>query len=272
MIKKISGALLVFCFITSCFTEKETSTTEVTEDSEVYIELLSEERNYEKSAGECGADSSSCTTVTLVYPYFSGTLNPTAEQKINTRIQSALTDHVLYDSATYESVEAFSNSFISDYEDVKKEFDEAFGWKYEGNAEVLRNDSMAVVVEVKKYSYTGGAHGMQIVEYLNFDPSTGEIISLEDVFTGDYKPLLNRQVKEAFIKSKNLTPEDDLSDHGFMFENDTYYSENFAILPTEIVFYYNQYEVAPYSAGPSEVRVSLVRLKSILQEGFKPLE
>lgn len=260
--------MLCFLLLTGCFTEKETASTETIEP-EVSLAMMSEILEFSDGTGECETDSVACTTLSITYPYFTGTLNAEAEEKINDQIESVLTENVLYDSLSYNSIEEFSSSFISEFEEVKKEFDEAFGWKYEAVASVIRSDSNVVVLRAEKYIYTGGAHGMQLVHFVNFDPSTGERYSLDDVFSGEYGAKLNEQVQVSLRTAKGLQPGEDLSDQGFVFENDKYYNENFAILRDEIIFYFNQYEVAPYTAGPSEIRVPKASVQDILSPTFQ---
>ncbi len=253
----------------SCGTESET-TRDSAGNSDVYIELLSEPLFFEKSSGNCESDTSStCTTVTITYPYFSGTLNPDVEQTVNNKVTSLLVDNMLYDSLSYGDYEAFANAFINEYNELQEEFGEAFGWQYDGDVSILRNDSAVLSLKADTYVYTGGAHGISLVRYLNINPATGQTYSMQDIFQGPYQEVLNKKVRKAFMDRKGFDSEEELSDQGYSFKEGQFFTDNFGVLPDSIVFYFNQYEVASYAKGPSRLAIPLASLDSVLRVNFK---
>jgi len=91
-------------------------------------------------------------------------------------------------------------------------------------------------------SYSGGAHGMDEVYFYNYNLKTKKLITLKQLF--DIKKL----TKIAKQYYKNLKHIKNLKDDGW-FENKFVLSQEFAITKKGILFYYNSYEIKPYSFG-----------------------
>ncbi|GAA0188116.1 hypothetical protein GCM10009122_45390 [Fulvivirga kasyanovii] len=264
--------LVLAVFLTNCEikNEQQTSATEaqdsVAEDdtSALYYEFTS----FIKKYGDCKTDTSAhCTRIDLNYPIFKSEQHPELTGQINNKIQEAVIDLVFPDTIENKSLELFADRFISDYKEIKEAFGEAFGWYAYLDGKVLRNDSLIISIELAADMYTGGAHGSYYLQYLNFDAETGDRIAFESLFVPGYEARVNEVVEQKFRQKYDLKPGQDLSDEGYQFENGKYYNDkNFALLPKGIKFYYNSYEIAPYSKGPSEVFVKYEDLKGLLKE------
>ncbi len=261
--------ILIVGILAGCNPVAEQNIATESAGNDVFIELLHDYKTFQRTHGDCDSDTtSSCTSITLTYPHFSGTLNPAAESAVNAAVLETLVDNILYDSITFTSYEDFASTFIREYEEVKSEFDQAFGWQYDGDVTVLRNDSILLSLSFDTYLYTGGAHGNSTVTYLNLNPDTGEKYTLQDFFREPFEKVLNNQVRKAFMRQKGLDSSEKLADHGFWFEDDNYYTENLTLLKDSVLLYYNQYEVAPYAYGPTRITVPLDSLEDILLPAF----
>lgn len=110
-------------------------------------------------------------------------------------------------------------------------------------------------------SFLGDAHPSTQVFSINYDIETKKQVTLKDVFSPlskdylnifsnfTYKELTSRVEKEEFISSDDLIREGTLAK-----------DENFAcfnLKGNEVILVFNQYQVAPYSTGISEVSVPL---------------
>ncbi|MFF2484449.1 DUF3298 domain-containing protein [Paenibacillus sp. NPDC058071] len=103
---------------------------------------------------------------------------------------------------------------------------------------------------VRTYTYTGGNHGLYRVDTYNvYNGEHASDITLETVLGADYKEQVERVVKaemkadperfyEGIEKELNVT-----SDHPFYIKNG------------KLVLVFQQYEIAPYSAGIIEITV-----------------
>ena len=126
-------------------------------------------------------------------------------------------------------------------------FDLFSSWSAYGNQNV-------VSVYLKRYLFTGGAHGTTLCTYLNFDAKTGEAVDLRRMIP-DTAAFLG-VVAERFCKERKL-PLDALQLQTGLF------CELSALpMPSQIGFsdkglvvLYNQYEIAPYSFGPITVTI-----------------
>lgn len=265
--------LLLLSVIVACNPVAEQKAVTDPDKSDVYIELLHTYKTFQRTSGDCDSDTtSSCTSITLTYPHFSGTLNPTAETAVNAAILEFMVGNILYDSSSYASYEDFASAFINEYEEVKSEFDEAFGWQYDGDVAVLRNDPHLLAIRFDTYLYTGGAHGQSAIRYLNLDPETGNPITIQDFFRDSFEKSLNEIVRNAFMRQKGLESAEELEEHGFWFEDENYFTDNITLLKDSLLLYFNQYEVAPYAYGPTRVTIPIDSIQHILAPAFKPSE
>ncbi len=121
-------------------------------------------------------------------------------------------------------------------------------------------------VAVETYSYTGGANGMSRRVYLNFEPATGRLLSLDELFSST--DTLRMLVREGFAHN--------VEEDYVLFEGNTIDS---LPLPEAIGFdsvgvraFYNLYEVAPRSSGTVEIELPYDCLRDILKIDVTPVE
>jgi hypothetical protein len=239
-----------------------------TRESETVVEGMAFE-GYEvtpfslyKTTGECDSDSSrTCTSVNIEFPVFADSLFAEAATRINSDVTYQAANYSNTDSTSFDTIEAMANDFIEEYTDLQKDFPEAFGWQLNINGEVLRNDGLYVVVKMESNSYTGGAHGNTNTQFSNYYAVSGNKITLDDIFEPGYKSRLNNLALDAFRKQRGMLAGEDPAAMGFTFEDNRYYNpDNFALMEEEIIFYFNHYQIAPYSEGPTEIRVPLASI------------
>ncbi len=123
--------------------------------------------------------------------------------------------------------------------------------------EVFRNDTDFVSLTQQVYQYTGGAHGMTWQIGQTIDLSTGRQLMLADLFLpeANYRERLGQFVRTEgaarqlpMWKFKGVHPQSAfyLSDDG-------------------IVLFFQQYEVAPYSAGIIKMQIPYRQVADILR-------
>lgn len=101
-------------------------------------------------------------------------------------------------------------------------------------------------------TYLGGAHGSYDVEYMNFSASDGHRIKLAEVYEGDPCTAM----MEKLLKDNGCQTKEELMDKTeILMTGDLYPTENFLIVGDSLLFRFNAYEIAPYSAGAVEVMV-----------------
>jgi len=105
-------------------------------------------------------------------------------------------------------------------------------------------------VYLQAYYFTGGAHGMTIGRYLNFDAKAGCQLSLEDMFM-DVRILtgLNREYLAKYLAAM---PEEDYEPYLFIDPTEAPLPNNIGLNDKGVVMLYNQYEIAAYVFGQTE--------------------
>lgn len=126
--------------------------------------------------------------------------------------------------------------------------------------EVFRSDAQIISLIQRVYQYTGGAHGMTIQTGHTIDRTSGRQLTLANLFvTGaNYAERINRFVIEEGRARK--LPMWDFKGIG---EKAAFYLSD-----TGIVLFFQQYEIAPYSAGIVQMQIPYELMKDILQPGL----
>lgn len=137
---------------------------------------------------------------------------------------------------------------------------------------LLRADNKIVSFTSNEESYLGGAHGSYFVKGMNFDPVTGDLLSLKEVVT-DYdqtyeytKEYLQREVdEEAFFP-------DYLDSLEQMFYGEEWQSDqlSWSLDSQELTLYFNQYVLGPYSSGMFVVEIPFDGDKKLVKEDYVP--
>ncbi|MCX8074553.1 MAG: DUF3298 and DUF4163 domain-containing protein [Clostridia bacterium] len=178
------------------------------------------------------------------YPHIALNKNSLAQLRINSSfndIAKKYYDHsmkTLVPSATQDYVMSIKDGFpFNPYEVLM-------------NYTVTLNSSCTLSTYFDQYNYTGGAHGNTLRISKTFSLNTGNIIKLKDFFKNkkNYKEFIISLLQDQ--ASKNL-----VKNPGIYFENykelieKNFKEENFYLTPNTINFYFQQYDIAPYSTG-----------------------
>lgn len=116
--------------------------------------------------------------------------------------------------------------------------------------EVKLNQGGLLSIAILSYSYTGGAHGMTYLEYLNVDLTTGQTIAFEDLFNSQSELERAANVITAMIvEEPDLYFIDEFGPDLFNINQGFYLQDNRAVIC------FGLYELAPYVAGIREFPV-----------------
>ena len=111
--------------------------------------------------------------------------------------------------------------------------------------------------------YEGGAHGINQKLTMNFDNSTGKMLTLDDIFVPGFETALNRLLLQKLMEETDTKDIDNLRDKGYLYSMDMFAPENFILDEDGITFIYNPYEIAPYEKGMTELTLDYNELKEI---------
>lgn len=161
-------------------------------------------------------------------------------------------------------------AFGSGYEELRRQFpDEAIGWEADIEGQITFEDDRLLTLKLETYIFTGGAHGLSTLRYLNFDKKTGEELGNEQLFT-DVKALENLAEK-AFREAKGIPAGAGINDTGFMFEEDRFtLPENMGFTPQGLELLYNPYEVASYADGRISLVLPMEQITPLLSPRLQP--
>ncbi|MEG2173651.1 MAG: DUF3298 domain-containing protein [Desulfovibrionaceae bacterium] len=149
-------------------------------------------------------------------------------------------------------------------ENVTKEAttDDKTAYELQGKYTVSRPSAAAVSITYEVWTYTGGAHGNLDIITLNFDVEGGVQLSLEDLFKDVEQALELMSTYCYSVLNAELSEESTVNILKSGTSPDT---ENFSaitLLPNAILIHFQPYQVAPWSVGPQQVRMSLDDLAS----------
>jgi hypothetical protein len=161
-------------------------------------------------------------------------------------------------------------NLVNEYHTQLKDFPENYnGYDHDIDQNLIFKNNQFISLEVVRYSFAAGAHGMGWTDYLHHDLKTGKRLYLNDFIQSKNKLIEIAEIE--FRKQMGLKKTDNLEENGFWFTNNKFHiNENFCFKNDSLEFLYNQYEIAPFSMGPIGLKVSLNQIKSDIKiEMFK---
>ncbi|QYJ68948.1 DUF3298 and DUF4163 domain-containing protein [Flavobacterium litorale] len=249
--------------ITGCGKDKKGTNDIEDMDAEPPVALALETKQYKATTSLPCKDK--CPKVEIAVPVATGP-QPTADS-INKKVFNTVREIMYYGERPYEATnyDDLMASFIGSYEELKKEFPkEALEWEGKVTANVIRKTDSLINIELKHYTYTGGAHGYEGLRSLLFDPATGHAFAYRDIFNDlngftDY-------AEKRFRGKHNIPDGQPINSTGFMFEDDTFKLPNTIFFMEDgLLLYYNTYEISSYAEGPKELLLPYSELTEYLK-------
>jgi len=220
---------------------------------------------YEKQSERC--DSTGCAKLLLEYPEIKSSFNKAVKDSLDNYILNSLLDNYSQ-QMQQKSIDEMSKIFLMDYDGARNDFpDYVIPWEINNTISVIFNANFIASFQSEFYHFTGGAHGNSGTYFANFDSRDGRKIHLSDLLLSDYKDGLNKIAENIFRREKILDLSTSLEEAGYWFADNKFsLNENFGIKNDGLVFFFNSYEIAPYSMGPSEVLIPYSDIKSLIRK------
>src|SRR3546814_622111 len=219
----------------------------------------------------CDTSQNDCTTIYFSYPRIVGSGNNALNDTLTQQIERWLTGTDGSGDNTL-TPEEFSKSFIADYEKFRQEFpDSRAKWHIRREIELLANNSRFITLQLSEDNYLGGAHGMRIHLFANFIPAGGQRIFLDALIAEGKQDTLERIAESLFRKENNIPAGQSLKEAGYFYMSEEDYNspfhltENFDITREGLLFYYNPYDIAPYSIVATILKVPFDSVKDALR-------
>jgi hypothetical protein len=217
-----------------------------------------EERRVERKLPGCDNKESGCAHAK--FEWVEAAAGPAAARaKINSAVMEWLLRRPSNDPAASPS--ALAEGIIDMY-------DRSSHWREHLYKKVrpLRITPPVVSLECSESFFFGGAHGSFATTYLNFDPATGARVMLDGLLDPGSLGRLTAIAEAHFRQERKLSATADLKQEGFTFEEGRFQlSEVYGFSASALIFVYNIYDIAPYSMGPTEVRIPYAEIRDLLK-------
>lgn len=220
---------------------------------------------YEKQSEKC--DSTGCAKIILEYPEIKSSFTSTVKDSFDIFILNTLLGNYSQQRGN-KSLDEMADYFLKDYEGTRSEFpDYGIPWEVNNIISVNYNANSIVSFQSEFDHFTGGAHGNSEKYFMNFNSLDGKKLNLSDLLVANYETELNRVAEKIFRMEKELSTEANLEEAGFWFKEGKFsLNENFGIKNDGLSFYFNSYEIAPYSMGPTEIKIPYAEIKNLIKE------
>ncbi len=200
-----------------------------------------------------------CSYVELSYPVFK------SASRLNKTIAKSVLSFLNDENGSIRNVDkifkGFSDDFFGDPDstDSQRMAASTLGLQIDT---MVQDSSLAIIQLADEMS--GGAHPNENVNYINWNTKADLQIRLDDILKSGYKTRLTEIAETIFRKDEHLGKSDALD--GYFFKDGIFtLNDNFQITPSGLSYYYNNYEIKPYSEGPTVLLIPYTKIKSLLK-------
>ena len=177
--------------------------------------------------------------------------------RINKEIDSVVCDILnTSENKSAATIREAVNRFNSSYQAILNEYpEETVPYEATIDCKLLFQCEDFISVSIDSYVYTGGAHGYGGITFINMDTKTGKRFSKKALFKDDSG---FKNYAEKVFRSQNKIPQNQsINSTGFFFEDDMFsLPENIGFTDTNVILYYNPYEISSYADGPIELKLN----------------
>lgn len=220
-------------------------------------------KKYRSALYPCPDSLNSCAEVEISVPYITKHAKSTIINQSILKELALVMENFSPDVATLQDIPTVIDSFISQHRSFSREVDFPQRWSFNMKYDVLENNDNSLSLLLNTDIYTGGAHPLNEISILSFNPENGKKVIMSDIIENE-KELKNLIGKE-FRRKRNLADEINLTDEGF-YSNEWPLPKNFALLKQGLYIIYNAYEIGPYVLGSTELLIPFDAIKPLLKE------
>lgn len=254
MFRKFFGLLLFVIIFTGCKSDRE-------EEKKPNLLRFQKESLIKKSGENCDTADYDCSIIAL------DVIRATGAKDVSEKINLNLNQHIIQLISTREeprisTLEELSENFLKDYREAAEEFSEEPPWEAYVDAEIFLRNEHIISIGVTAEIFSGGAHGYKTLTFLNFNPSTGKVLSKSDIFEERFTDF----IEQKFRQEQGIPEDEHINSTGFWFENESFsLPENIGFSEDKIILVYNSYEIAPYAAGDIVMEIPLEEVRPYLK-------
>ena len=176
----------------------------------------------------------------IEYPYIACNCNNIGVQRFNNYYLSKAIELKKESETTYykEAVELYKQNVSNGYPVMVYEIYQAF--------QVTFNRENIISLYTDNYFFSGGAHGNTIRTSETWNMMNGKIFELYDFFKNN--PYFLLDIFKNIITQIETNPENYFEDYAKLMIQ-TFNPKSFFLIEENIMIYFGQYDIAPYSTG-----------------------
>lgn len=270
--KKRTTILLIALLIVGCWLASCSNTDQPSRN------LQFEEITLTKSEHLFADESKPACNLSIDFAFVNNANTIGAKDSINAYLLSALFGKKYQQLSPQKAMEGYAKEYATNYradlepmiqKDIDNHIDKDqltawYSYEQELKGSVETYMGMLLTYRTYKNEYSGGPHGMYTTEFINLNLSTIQPILLDELFVEDYQETLTELLWYQLALDNGVETRDELEEMGYATTGELAPTENFYISEDGITFYYNVYEIAPYSMGPTQITLSYDMLEYIL--------
>lgn len=176
-------------------------------------------------------------------------VNSEAAKSINTHINTAILKSIpISEKVVPQTIEEALKDFDTEYNSFKNDFEDSEQtWVLAIETEVLYKTKSIITLGLSVYSDTGGAHGNDTIQFLNFNPENGTLLAKKDIIS-DMNGF--KELSKSYFLDHMKNEGSDISE--FFFGKPFQLPENIGFNDEGVILLYNVYEIASYNQGYTE--------------------
>jgi hypothetical protein len=165
------------------------------------------------------------------------------------------------------SVEALRDELYDQYRERQQAFpDYRVPWQLERAVTVACNTPHVQGLVAADRSFTGGASGIDRVDYRSFDTFSGARVGVDTLVAPEQRSAFTDEVERRFREARRVAPGQSLAAAGFTFPAGRFATtDNLLVCPDALTFRWNRGEVAPGVFGSTEVVVPRAEVEGLLR-------
>lgn len=177
-----------------------------------------------------------------------------------------------------EAVAHYTEDYLNAYKELEADYKEdlakqdespvgAWYSYYEMSSDdIVYNGNDLLSYTINFENYTGGAHGAHSFTNRVINMKTGKFVTEEEIFIENYQDDLARILIDRIAKENNVENAKDLENIGFFSVEEIYPNGNFLVDENGITYTFNEYEIAAYVVGATQVFLSFEDINYLLKK------
>ena len=204
-------------------------------------------------------------------------VNRTLKQVFFGDLYAQLAPHAFIDTITTSLANDYRRDVLESYKTdlangvAPEDMPQWYNYDFQITSELEKGRDSIWNYKVVTSQYTGGAHPNTWSKWVNIDALSGKPVTENDAFghadKEGIRQLLLGKIIEAVnerLETDTISTIDGLHANGVLLDEEVFIPENFLLTNDGIEFLYNPYEIAPYSMGSFELKLSDEKISSYL--------